>query len=143
MFKSFNRVKEIVKSEINVMFDNVEDPVKKLEQFMRKMETDILNAQDAVEKQTNNEKRLKQQYSDAQALVERRQRKAKKALEELARRTHQDIIHDELRAKSLRENLEQTQNDLKVLKNTLCDLKSEYQELELKRDSLKERAESA
>src|SRR5690606_9262892 len=90
----FKRLRDLTMASINDLLDKAEDPVKMLNQFLRDMEQDILEAEAAVAKQIAIEKKFKQQTEEAQDLVSRREEQALKALEQgnedLARRALQD-----------------------------------------------------
>ncbi|SRR5690554_4969779 len=147
MFKFFKRVKTIVSSELNAMLDKAEDPVKMLDQFMRDMDEDIREAESAVAKQIANEKMLKRKYEDMQANVDKRQSQAERAIEagddDLARRALEDKRNFETQAALLKESWDQAVKDTAVLRSKLDEMKREYQEMALKKDTLKARAESA
>ncbi|WP_066194930.1 MULTISPECIES: PspA/IM30 family protein [Gracilibacillus] len=147
MFKFFNRIKTVVSSELNSMIDRAEDPVKMLDQFMRDMESDIREVEQAVAKQIANEKMLKRKSDDAQKLVEKRQTQAEQAIEagndDLARRALQDKNEQESQANTLRSSWERAKQDADQLRDKLDEMKKEYQDMQLKKDSLKARAESA
>lgn len=147
MFNLFKRVKTMLASEWNAALDKAEDPQKMLDQYMREMGEDIREAESAVAKQMANEKMLKKKYEDAEALVEKRERQAIKALEadneDLARRTLADKKIQQETAKALKEAHERAVADVNELRLKLDDMKKEYQEMELKKDALKARAETA
>lgn len=147
MFKFFKRMSTVVSSELNSMLDKAEDPVKMLDQFMRDMSGDIREVETAVAKQIANEKMLKRKANDANAMVEKRQNQAEQAIEagneDLARRALQDKNDHETTATTLNESWERAKNDSDVLRSKLDEMKKEYREMELKKDSLKARAESA
>lgn len=147
MFKFFKRVSTVVGSELNSLLDKAEDPVKMLDQFMRDMAEDIREVEGAVAKQIANEKMLKRKADDAQAMVDKRQKQAEKALnandEDLARRALQDKGEHEKQATMLKESWERAKKDSDVLRDKLEEMKKEYQEMNLKKDALKARAESA
>ncbi|AXI09701.1 PspA/IM30 family protein [Oceanobacillus sp. 143] len=147
MFKFFKRVKTVVGSELNAMLDKAEDPVKMLDQYMRDMGEDIREVEAAVAKQIANEKMLKRKANDALALVQKRQEQAEKAVEagndDLARRALQDKKDHDATAVALNESWERAKADADLLRERLDEMKKEYQEMNLKRDSLKARAESA
>lgn len=147
MFRFFKRMSTVVSSELNSMLDKAEDPVKMLDQFMRDMSGDIREVETAVAKQIANEKMLKRKANDADAMVEKRQKQAEQALEagneDLARRALQDKNDHETTATTLNESWERAKNDSDVLRTKLDEMKKEYQAMELKKDSLKARAESA
>ncbi|HLR79068.1 MAG TPA: PspA/IM30 family protein [Bacillota bacterium] len=147
MFSFFKRMKTIVSSELNAMLDRAEDPVKMLEQFMREMDADIQEVEAAVAKQIANEKLLKRKKDDAEAMVEKRQQQAEKAVEaneeSLARRTIKDKKQYEKQVVLLNESWERAHHDSESLKSKLSDMKKEYQQMKLKKDTLKARAEAA
>ncbi|MEQ6390248.1 PspA/IM30 family protein [Bacillaceae bacterium S4-13-58] len=147
MFKKFNRIKTIVKSEINAILDKAEDPVKMLDQFIREMELEIQDAESAIAKQIANERMLVRKYDDAQVLVVKRQIQAEKALEaddeELSRCKLKDKKYYQEQAEILRETWDRAHTDSMLLKDKLHYTKIEYYKMKLKRDSLKVRAESA
>ncbi len=147
VFQFFKRIRTVVSSELNAMIDKAEDPVKMLDQFLRDMGEDIREAEAAVAKQIANEKMLKRKVNDAQVMVDRRQEQAEKAVEagndDLARRALQDKKDHENTLASLTESWERAQADVSSLRDKLDEMKREYREMQLKKDSLKARAESA
>ncbi|ALX48359.1 PspA/IM30 family protein [Lentibacillus amyloliquefaciens] len=147
MFKFFKRVSTVVGSELNAMVDKAEDPVKMLDQFMRDMESDIREVESAVAKQVANEKMLKRKADDAEAKVEKRQNQAEQAVaaenEDLAKRALEDKADLEQQAGLLKESWEQASKDTRELRHKLDEMKKEYQQMKLKKDSLQARAESA
>ncbi|KKB38247.1 PspA/IM30 family protein [Bacillus thermotolerans] len=147
MFQFFKRVKTYVGSELNAALDKAEDPVKMLDQFMREMAADIRDAETAVAKQIANEKMLKKKLNDAESMAAKRQQQAVDALEagneDLARRALEDKKVHEGQADSFRGAHKQAEQDAAALREKLDEMKREYQEMQLKKDSLKARAESA
>ncbi|MDN7242496.1 PspA/IM30 family protein [Planococcus sp. N028] len=147
MFQFFKRVQTYVESELNAALDKAEDPVKMLEQFMRDMAADIRDAETAVAKQLANEKMLKKKFDDANSMIEKRQQQAIQAVEanneELARRALEDKQTYVKQANDLKSTYEQAASDSIVLREKLAEMKREYEQMEIKKDSLKARAESA
>lgn len=147
MFQFFKRIKTVVSSELNAMLDKAEDPVKMLDQFLRDMGEDIREAEAAVAKQIANEKMLKRKLNDAKALVDRRVEQAEQAVEagndDLARRALQDKNEHEKTLATLTESWERASEDVATLREKLDEMKREYRDMQLKKDSLKARAESA
>jgi len=147
MFKFFSRMKTVVSSEWNAMLDKAEDPVKMLEQFMRDMEDDIHEAEQAVAKQIASEKMLKRKANDAEAMVEKRQKQAEEAIEadneDLARRTLESKQENGKQAEVLLESWEKAKQDTDSMKDKLNEMKKEYTQMKAKKDSLKARAENA
>jgi phage shock protein A len=147
LFRLFKRVHTLVSSELNTALDKAEDPVKLLDQYMRDMAADIREAETAVAKQIANEKMLKKKYDDAQSLVDKRQNQAVQALEagneDLARRALEDKQKHSQQAETLLEAYNQAKADADSLRESLSEMKEEYHQMDLKKDSLKARAESA
>ncbi|MBB5179994.1 phage shock protein A [Planomicrobium koreense] len=147
MFQFFSRVRTYVESELNAALDKAEDPVKMLDQFMRDMGLDIRDAETAVAKQLANEKILKKKYDDASSMVAKRQKQAEEAVEagneDLARRALEDKQNHVVQMNSMKEAYERAAKDSTVLREKLGEMKREYEEMQIKKDSLKARAESA
>ncbi len=147
MFQFFKRVQTYVGSELNAALDKAEDPVKMLDQFMREMAADIRDAETAVARQLANEKMLKKKYEDAKSMTEKRQQQAVEALEagneDLARRALEDKNNHLKQAESMKTAFEQAASDTLILREKLAEMKREYEEMQLKKDTLKARAESA
>lgn len=147
MFQFFKRVQTYVGSELNAALDKAEDPVKMLDQFMREMSADIRDAETAVAKQLANEKMLKQKWDNAEQMVQKRQKQAVDAIEagneDLARRALEDKQAHADQAASMKTAYEQAAGDATVLREKLAEMKKEYEQMQLKKDSLKARAESA
>jgi phage shock protein A len=147
MFKFFNRIKTVVSSEWNAMLDKAEDPVKMLEQFIRDMEDDIREAEQAVAKQIASEKMLKRKANDAEAMVEKRQKQAEEAIEaskdDLARKALESKQENQKQADVLLESWEKANQDTASMKDKLNEMKKEYTQMKAKKDSLKARAENA
>lgn len=147
MFKFFKRMKTVVSSELNAMLDKAEDPVKMLDQFMRDMGDEIIDVEKAVAKQIANEKILKRKLEDAEAMVEKRQKQAEQAVaaenDDLARRALENKKEYENQVSVLRDSWERAKSDSDILQNKLAEMKKEYEQMKLKKDSLQARAESA
>ncbi|MGI2328156.1 PspA/IM30 family protein [Planococcus sp. YIM B11945] len=147
MFQFFKRVQTYVESELNAALDKAEDPVKMLDQFMRDMAADIRDAETAVAKQLANEKMLKKKFDDANSMVEKREQQAIQAVEadneELARRALEDKQTYVTQAADLKGSYERAASDSSILREKLAEMKREYEQMEIKKDSLKARAESA
>lgn len=147
MFQFFKRVKTVVGSELNAMLDKAEDPIKMLDQFMRDMEADIREVESAVAKQIANEKLLQKKVDDANSMASKREQQAMTAIEagneDLARRALEDKKVHADQAASLQESYSRAKEDVSILRTKLDEMKNEYHQMKLKKDSLKARAESA
>lgn len=147
MFEFFKRMKTVVSSELYSMLEKAEDPEKMLDQFVREMASEIREMETATAKMIAEEKLSHKKVVDTKEMVEKRELQALKALEagneELARRALED------KAKVAKElgQLEQLHQNIAVqaedLKGKLKQMKSEFREMELKRDTLKSKAGAA
>ncbi|MCF6138617.1 PspA/IM30 family protein [Pseudalkalibacillus berkeleyi] len=147
MFELFKRVKTVVNSEVNSLIDKAEDPIKMVEQYLREMGSDIQEAEKATAKMMAEEKLLKMKWEEAESMVMKREEQAVQALqdqnEDLAKRALEDKIKIQEEAEQLQSlylDASKTATDLKL---KLTEMKSEYRDMELKKASLKSRAQSA
>src|SRR5699024_12195610 len=94
-----------------------------------------------------NEKMLKRKLNDAETMAEKRQKQAEQAIEaendDLARRTLKNKQEYEEQVGTLKEAWEHALEDTEQLKDKLNEMISEYKQMQLKKDYLKARAESA
>lgn len=143
----FKRLKDITLSNINTMLDKVEDPVKMLDQYLRDMEEDIQEASEAVAQQIAVSKKFARQYEEASAMVEKRQNDAVKAInagrDDLAKKALEEKKNHELKATDYKNQYELQQATSERLKQQLAEMKSEYEKLKAKRDTLVARANAA
>lgn len=147
MFQFFKRVKTVVSSELNHMIDQAEDPVKMLDQYLREMEKDIRDVEQATAKIMAEEKLQNKKLEETAALVKKREEQAIQALkandENLARRTLEDKqrVAEELEQRTALHR-ETAQGSLE-LQEKLKEMKAEYREMETRKESLKARASTA
>ncbi|WP_438431736.1 PspA/IM30 family protein [Gorillibacterium sp. sgz500922] len=143
----FKRLRDLTMASINDLLDKAEDPVKMLNQFLRDMEQDILDAEAAVAKQIAVEKKFKQQVEEAQDLVEKRQLQAEKALEQgnedLARRALQDKKEHQTRYDEMKGQYDIAKQNADRLRAQLDEMKDEFNKMKNKKDLLVARAEAA
>ncbi|MCP3773696.1 PspA/IM30 family protein [Paenibacillus sp. MZ04-78.2] len=143
----FKRLRDMTMASINDLLDKAEDPVKMLNQFLRDMEEDILEAESAVAKQIAIEKKFKQQYEEAQEMVQKREEQALKALEsgneDLARRALQDKKEHQLRFDEMKQQYDTAKANADRLRNQLSEMKDEFSKMKNKKDILVARAEAA
>ncbi|MCT8136656.1 PspA/IM30 family protein [Anaerobacillus sp. CMMVII] len=147
MFEFFKRIKTVVSSELYTMIEKAEDPEKMLDQYVREMASEIREVETATAKMIAEEKLFNKKVNDARELVEKREQQALAALgagnEDLARRA----LEDKARVASELAQLEQLHRDTALqaedLKEKLKRMKSEFREMELKRDTLKSKAGAA
>lgn len=143
----FKRIKDITLANINSLLDKAEDPVKMLDQYLRDMEEDISEAETGVAKQIALEKKLKQQLYEAREMAQKREQQAVQALqsnrEDLARRALEEKHTYDNKAKDLESQWVKAKATADELRGQLRDMKSEYEKLQAKRETLVARAEAA
>lgn len=143
----FKRIRDVTLANINALIDKAEDPVKMLDQYLRDMEEDIADAETGVAKQIALEKRLKQQVDEAREMVAKREQQAVQALEadreDLARRALEEKRVYEAKVKDLESQWVKARATADSLRDQLREMKSEYEKLKAKRDTLVARAEAA
>ncbi|MFD0872340.1 Phage shock protein A homolog [Chlamydia abortus] len=143
----FKRLRDLTVASINDLLDRAEDPVKMLNQFLRDMEQDIIEAEAAVAKQIAVEKKFKMQYEEAEELVSKREAQALKALEQgnedLARRALQDKKDHQTRFEEMQKQYTIAKENADRLRAQLNEMKNEYGKMKNKRDLLIARAEAA
>jgi phage shock protein A len=143
----FKRLRDLTMGSINDLLDKAEDPVKMLNQFLRDMEEDILEAEASVAKQIAIEKKFKQQYEEAEEMVTKRGEQAMKALEQnnedLARRALEDKKEQQARYDELKRQYDISKTNADQLRGQLTEMKDEFNKMKNKKDLLIARAESA
>jgi phage shock protein A len=143
----FKRLRDLTAASINDLLDKAEDPVKMLNQFLRDMEEDIMEAESAVAKQIAVEKKFKLQVEEAQEMVQKRQEQAVKALEQsnedLARRALEDKKEHQIRFDEMSKQHAIAKTNADQLRNQLNEMKDEFNKMKNKKDLLVARAESA
>src|SRR5690625_7619060 len=95
-----------------------------LEQFMRDMEDDIHEAEQAVAKKIASEKMLKRKANDAEAMVKKRQKQAEEAIEaneeDLARKALESKQENQKQAEGLLESWEKAKQDTDKIGRASC-----------------------
>lgn len=136
----FGRISDIVKSNVNELIDNAEDPAKMMDQMIRDMQEQLREAKIEVAKAIADEKRLEQQVKQNQSQSKNWESKAmlalKKGDERLATEAlKQKKTYDQL-ATSIQPQWEQ-QNALSgKLKDSLRALESKIDEARRKKEIL-------
>jgi phage shock protein A len=143
----FKRLRDLTMASINDLLDKAEDPVKMLNQFLRDMEEDIVEAETAVAKQIAIEKKFQQQYQEAEEMVRKREEQAMKALEQgnedLARRALEDKKEHQARFEEMKRQYDLAKANADKLRDQLTEMKDEFNKMKSKREVLVARAEAA
>lgn len=143
----FKRLRDMTMASINDLLDKAEDPVKMLNQFLRDMEEDIMEAEAAVAKQIAIEKKFKLQFEESEEMVTKRTEQAMKALEsgneDLARRALEDKKEHQGRYDELKRQYDLAKTNADQLRSQLTEMKDEFNKMKNKKDLLIARAETA
>lgn len=138
-------MKEMVSS--SRIIEKGDEPEDFLDQFIIDMRKDIEEAEQATRKMIVEEKLLKKRIKTATEKIERRQFQAKEALElgneDLARRALEDKKLLVVELQQVEELYASTASQVNALREKLKELKAYYQELELKRDALKNKTDTS
>lgn len=143
----FKRLRDMTMASVNDLLDKAEDPVKMLNQFLRDMEEDIMEAEAAVAKQIAIEKKFKLQFEESEEMVTKRTEQAMKALEagneDLARRALEDKKEHQGRYDELKRQYDLAKTNADQLRAQLTEMKDEFTKMKNKKDLLIARAETA
>ncbi|MTV48998.1 PspA/IM30 family protein [Heliobacillus mobilis] len=143
----FKRLKDLTLSNINALLDKAEDPVKMLDQYLRDMDEDIQEASAAVAQQIAVTKKFEAQYKEAESMVQKRQEDAVKAInagrDDLAKRALEDKKNHETRLRDFKSQYDTHSATSEKLKAQLTEMRSEFEKLKARRDTLVARANAA
>ncbi|SDN27962.1 phage shock protein A (PspA) family protein [Paenibacillus sp. yr247] len=143
----FKRLRDMTMASVNDLLDKAEDPIKMLNQFLRDMEEDIMEAEAAVAKQIAIEKKFKLQFEESEEMVTKRTEQAMKALEsgneDLARRALEDKKEHQVRFDELKRQYDLAKTNADQLRSQLTEMKDEFNKMKNKKDLLIARAETA
>lgn len=143
----FKRLKDLTMANMNALLDKAEDPVKMLDQYLRDMDEDIQDASAAVAQQIAITKKFETQYKEAEAMVQKRQEDTIKAInagrDDLAKRALEDKKNHESRMNDCKGQYEAHSATSEKLKNQLVEMRSEFEKLKARRDTLVARANAA
>ena len=147
MFDFFKRIKTVVNSELYALIEKAEDPIKMADQYLREMNLEIEEAEKTTAKVMAEEKLTLRKITDLKLLIEKRNTQAMEAIragnEPLAKQALENKLqlgHELVVLGNIHEQSKQNVSDLQV---RLREMKADYQDLLIRRDSLKARALSA
>ena len=147
MFDFFKRIKTVVNSELYALIEKAEDPIKMADQYLREMNNEIEEAEKTTAKVMAEEKLTFKKITVLKILSEKRNTQAMEAIragnEPLAKQALENKLqlgHELVVLGNMHEQAKQNVEDLQV---RLREMKADYQDLMIRRDSLKARALSA
>ncbi|RDI42278.1 PspA/IM30 family protein [Falsibacillus pallidus] len=147
MFELFKRVKTVVAAELHAMVDKAENPVHLMDQYLREMNQEVSEAERATAKMIAEERLLGKKIVNQKELLDMRQSQAVEALQTQKEDLAKKVIEDKMRLQKELVQLEElhtmTLQHVVDLKEKLSVMKSEYREMELKRNTLAARAQAA
>ncbi|MEH7074283.1 PspA/IM30 family protein [Neobacillus drentensis] len=143
----FNRVKTIVKADLNELLDRVEDPISLMNQYMRELDEQVDQAKDALAQQLYLEKRHEQLVAGVAAVVAKRSRQAELAVakgeDTIARIALQEKLNEEAKLKVYSEQYAAMKQQTSALRDQIDVLLEKYNELANRRLVLLSRAHAA
>jgi phage shock protein A len=142
-----DRIGLVIRSNLNDLVSQAEDPEKILEQTVIDMQEDLIQLRQAVATAIASQKRTQQQYNQSQTEANNWQQRAQLAVqkgddtlakEALSRKKAQTDI-----ANTLKAQLDQQSTQVDTLKRSLIALEGKISEAKTKKDMLKARASAA
>ena len=147
MFEFFKRIRTVVNSELYALIEKAEDPIKMADQYLREMNNEIEEAEKTTAKVMAEEKLTQRKINDLKMLIEKRNTQALEAVQAGKETLAKQALENKLQLGqelAVLENLhEQAKQNVTDLQTRLREMKADYQELIVRRDSLKARALSA
>ena len=143
----FDRISRVVRSNLNDIVSNAEDPEKMLEQSVLEMQEDLVQLRQGVAQAIAAQKRSEQQYNQSQNEANKWQRNAQLALqkgdENLARQALERKKSFSENANTIKTTLDSQVGQIDTLKRSLIGLESKISEAKTKKDMLKARSAAA
>lgn len=143
----FRRLFRIGKANLNAALDQLEDPVKMIDQILRELEQDVAKVTAAVTSQMAVEKRFERELREAEQIVAKRDEQARKALaagdEALAREALVDKKRHAEKVEVLRQNYEKAKATSEKLRGQLSNMKAKVEEMKTQRSALIAQAQAA
>lgn len=143
----FKRMLRIGRANTNAVLDELEDPVKMIDQVLRELDEDVAKVTAAVTTQMAVEKRFERELNEAIEMVNRRDQQARTALardeEELARQALLEKNRFIEKRDSLQRSFDQAKTNSDKLRKQLQDMKSRVNEMKNQRGTLIAQAEAA
>jgi phage shock protein A len=140
------RVCDLVSANIHEAFDQLEDPVVMMNQYLRNLEEEINRAETTLARQEASEQLFSRLILETEALVEKRLRQAKLAVEtgeeEIAKLAIADKLEAETKLAEYRNQLDTISEQTKQIREQLDELVAKYHELKSRKMYLISRFEA-
>lgn len=143
----FKRLRDLTLANIYAIIEKAEDPVIMTDQYLRNMEEDLAEAENALASQIALEKKFQRLYEEQAALIKKREEQALLAAQEqkadLARQALIEKREAQQKMQSYKDSYEQNRQASTHLKQQLEEMLRQYHELKNKRDTLAARTNAA
>ena len=143
----FKRIFRIGQANVNAALDQMEEPVKMIEQILRELEDDLAKVTAAVTTQMAVEKRFERELKEAEETVEKRDQQARKAMErgeeELAREALLDKKRYTEKRDSLQKNYDIAKANSDKLRKQLQNMRDKVEEMKAQKGTLVAQAQAA
>lgn len=138
--QNMSSFRKFIKSIYHQIMDDTDDPAYKLNQYLIKMNKEIISAKEVISKQINFRNNFNQQLLEAEKLVTKRDKQAdiakKAGEEELAQKAIAESKYYTEKVQEYTTYVAETEAGIKELKEQLGTLEREYQNVLDKKNSL-------
>lgn len=143
----FDRISRVIRSYLNALIGAAEDPEKVLDQTLIEMQDNLVQLRQAVAQAIASQKRLEQQFNQNEKQAKDWERRAKLALQKGDEALALEALNRKQTATSaalaLKGQLEQSLNQVKILKTQMIAVESKLAEAKTKKEMLVARARAA
>ncbi len=143
----FRRVKTVLLAELHELIDQWEDPVAMTKQYLRELQDQIENVQQAIARQIAVEQRYESLIAHTKTMIEKRERQAKLALEHneetIAKLALREKLMYEKKLSAYQQQYETIKEKTTYMTEQLKQLTEKYDELSAKQLDLIARANAA
>lgn len=143
----FKRISDQVRANVNAALDRAEDPGIMMNQYLRDMEDDIVDAEGAVARQMAVARKFSALREETAKRVLEREEQAREALrvkkEDLARKLLVDKKVLTVKTEEYEKQAKSADQVAETLRGQLREMKCEYEQMKARRDTLAARAQAA
>lgn len=141
------RVKDLVSANVHEAFDQLENPIVMIKQYIRDLEKEIERAEVALARQEAAEQTFSKLHTETEARIAKRLRQAKLAVDtgedDMAKQALADKLEAERKLSEYQEQLDLILQQSVQLRSQLEELQAKYQELNTRKVFLVSRAAAA